>query len=341
MNDNFLRACRGDRVDHTPVWMMRQAGRFMPKFGRIAAANGFLKMCRTPSLAAEVTIEPVEALGVDAAILFSDITTTVVPMGMDLKYQDVGGPFYTNPVRNAADVERLVVPAGEDDGLEFVYETVRLCVRELNGRVPLIGFAGAPLAMASFMIEGAMSRSYIKLRNMMFGEPVIFDQLMTKITDHTINYLRRQAEAGAQALMLFDSFAHVIGPRDFREMNLPHVTRLLRELKPTGVPLIYFPLGARGSLEELRNCGADVLGIDFGTSLDAAIETLGQGVSVQGNLEPFVLFQDRQRIRSRVADVLRQGKKARGHVFNLGHGVPLGTPVDNARALVDAVHELG
>jgi len=337
MNDTFLRACRGEPVDYTPVWMMRQAGRFMPKFAAVTKKMDFLTMCRTPEVAAEVTIEPVDALGVDAAILFSDITTTVVPMGMDLKYADSRGPYFSNPVRTDADVKRLTVPE-DDEGLQYVYDTVRILARELAGRVPLIGFAGSPLAMASFMIEGAMSRNYIELRRMIFTNPVTFDLLMDKIRRHTANYLKAQAKAGAQALMIFDSFAGVLAPRDFEEFNLPHVKRLIQDLKGTGVPIIYFGLGARGCLDLIRDCGADVIGIDAGLDLGVAIRALGNGVSVQGNLEPYVLFQDRKQIEKRVGEVLKQGKAARGHVFNLGHGVPLGTPVDNAKALVDAVH---
>jgi uroporphyrinogen decarboxylase len=318
--------------------MMRQAGRFMPRFAAILKKTDFLTMCRTPEIAAEVTIEPVDALGVDAAILFSDITTTVVPMGMDLKYADSGGPYFSNPVRTDADVGRLVVPR-DGEGLTFVYDTVGILARELAGRVPLIGFAGSPLAMASFMIEGAMSRNYSELRRMIFSNPATFGLLMDKIRRHTANYLRAQAKAGAQALMLFDSFAGVLGPRDFREFNLPHVRRLIGDLEGTGVPIIYFGLGAGGCLDQMRDCGADVVGIDAGLDLGVAIRALGNGVSVQGNLEPYVLFQDREQIGKRVGEVLEQGKTARGHIFNLGHGVPPGTPVDNAKALVDAVHD--
>lgn len=341
MNDAFLKACRGEPVDHTPVWMMRQAGRFMPKFAAYAGKMDFLAMCRTPEVAAAVTIEPVDALGVDAAILFSDITTTVVPMGMALEYADDRGPYFTNPLKTDADIGRLRVPGEGDEGLAFVYDTVRIVARELANRVPLIGFAGSPLAMASFMIEGAMSRNYTDLRRMIFTRPVSFNLLMDKIRRHTAHYLNAQARAGAQALMIFDAFAGVLGPRDFRDVNLPHVRRLIEDIKPTGVPVIYFGLGARSCLDQLRDCGADVIGIDAGIDLDQAIRVLGRGVSVQGNLEPFVLLQDRAQISQRVGEVLAQGRAARGHIFNLGHGVPPGTPVDHAKALVDAVHEQG
>jgi len=341
MNDSFLRACRGEPVEHTPVWLKRQAGRYLPEFMAIYKKTGFLTMCRTPELAAEVTIQPVDRIGVDAAIIFSDITTTVVPMGINLEYDDRRGPYYTDPISTPADVERLSVPDDGDDGLNFVYDAIRICAGELANRVPLIGFAGAPLAMASFMVEGAMSRNYVKLRRMMFGDQATFLQLMDKITRHTTRYLRAQAEAGAQALMLFDSFAGIIGPQDFEELNLPFVEQVFADLKDTGVPLIYFGLGAHASLPKLSQCGADVIGVDYGLSLAHAIETLGDGVSVQGNLDPFVLFQSHEQIEERVKTTLAEGKAARGHIFNLGHGVMPGTPVDGVRAMVDAVHAHG
>jgi len=341
MNDAFLRACRGEPVEHTPVWLKRQAGRYLPEFMAIYRKMGFLNMCRTAEIAAEVTIQPVDIIGVDAAIIFSDITTTVVPMGMHLEYDDLRGPYYPDPISSAADVDRLIVPDVADDGLSFVYDAIRICADELADRVPLIGFAGAPLAMASFMVEGAMSRNYIRLRRMMFSDQATFLKLMDKITQHTTNYLRAQAAAGAQALMLFDSFAGIIGPLDFEELNLPFIERTFTDLQDTGVPLIYFGLGAHASLSKLSHCGADVISVDYGLSLSRAIETLGEGVSVQGNLDPFVLFQSRDQIEKRVKATLAEGKAARGHVFNLGHGVMPGTPVDGVRAMVDAVHAHG
>lgn len=339
MNAAFLEACRGEPVDHTPVWMMRQAGRFMPGFATFLKRMDFLAMCRTPEVAAAVTIEPVDVLGVDAAILFSDITTTVVPMGMELAYAEKRGPYFPEPLRTDAAIERLRVPDADDDGLAFVHDTVRIVTRELAGRAPLIGFAGGPFTMAAFMIEGAMGHNYFELRRQAFTNRVSFELLMDKLRRHTANYLRAQARAGAGALMIFDSFAGVLGPHDFREINLPHVKRLTADIKPAGVPIIYFGLGARGYLDQLRDCGADVIGIDAGIRLDHAIGILGKEVSVQGNLEPFVLLQDRQQIGARVGEVLRHGRAARGHIFNLGHGVPPGATVDQARMLVDAVHE--
>ena len=338
MNDNFLRACRGESVDHTPVWLKRQAGRYLPEFMAIHKKTDFLTMCRTPELAAQITIQPIDIIDADAAIFFSDITTTVVPMGINLEYSTTKGPYYTNPISTATDVNKLIVPDESDESLDFVYDAIQICANELANRVPLIGFAGAPFAMASFMVEGAMSKNYIKLRRMMFEDQQTFQSLMDKITRHTTIYLRKQAQAGAQALMLFDSFAAIVGPLDFEKLCLPYVEQILANLKDTGVPLIYFALGAHGSLPKIGNCGADVVSVDYRMNLDTAIEKLGNGVSVQGNLNPFTLFQSRDEIEKKVKMTLDQGKSARGHIFNLGHGIMPGTSVDNVKILVDTVH---
>ncbi|MCC7257060.1 MAG: uroporphyrinogen decarboxylase [Gammaproteobacteria bacterium] len=339
-NDTFLRACRGEPVDYTPIWMMRQAGRYLPQYQKVLASTDFLTGVRTPEIAAEITIQPVDILGVDAAIFYSDITTTAVPMGMDLRYSDKTGPAFENPVRSKADVDRLVVPDDPAEGLGFVYEAQRICARELANRVPLIGFAGAPFTMCAYMVEGGSSHSFIEFRRFIFSAPEVFATLMDKVARHTAKYLKAQAAAGADALMLFDSNAGLVGPRDFETLNLPYVRQIIAEVKPTGVPILYFGMGAHGSLAAIRNCGADVIGIDYGMRLDDAVAQLGPGVSVQGNAEPYCLYQAPGDIRNRVAETLQAAKGARGHIFNLGHGVPRFAPVDNVRAMVDFVHEL-
>jgi uroporphyrinogen decarboxylase len=340
MNKTFLHACRGEKVDYTPIWMMRQAGRYLPQFQKVLAKSDFLTACRTPEIAAEITLQPVDILGVDAAIFFSDITTTVVPMGMDLKYADGTGPVYTNPIRNKADADRLIVPDDSADGLDFVYEAQKICARELQNKVPLIGFAGAPFTVSAYMVEGAGSNFFATYRRLIYAEPEIYSTLMDKVSRHTTNYLRAQAAAGANALMLFDSFAGLLGPYDYEALNLPYIKRIIADLKNTGVPIIYFGLGAHSSLHAIKSCGADVIGIDYGLHLNEAIEKLGTTVSVQGNIESHVLFQSHQEIERRVAETLAEAKNARGHIFNLGHGVPQHTPVDNVKAMVDAVHEM-
>lgn len=339
-NDTFLKACRGEPVEYTPIWMMRQAGRFLPQYQQVMAKTNFLAAVRSPEVSAEITIQPVDILGVDAAIFFSDITTVAVPMGMDLRYADATGPAFNNPIRSRADVERLVVPDDPAEGLGFVFEGQKICARELANRVPLIGFAGAPFTMSAYMVEGGSSNAFAEFRRLIFSAPDAYATLMDKVARHTAKYLRAQAAAGADALMLFDSNAGLIGPGDFETLNLPYVRQVIAEVKSAGVPIIYFGLGAHGSLAAIRNCGADVIGIDYGMRLDDAVRQLGPGVSVQGNIEPNCLYQPRDEIRRRVGETLRAAKGARGHVFNLGHGVPRHSPVDNVKAMVDAVHEL-
>lgn len=339
-NNTFLQACRGEKVDYTPVWMMRQAGRYLPEFRAVLEKSDFLTACRTPEIAAALTIQPVDVLGVDAAIFFSDITTTVVPMGMQLRYSDKTGPAFENPIRSKADVDRLIVPEDPADGLGFVYEAQKICARELTNRVPLIGFAAAPFTISAYMVEGGSSGAFSLFRQFVFDEPAGYATLMDKVAEHTTRYLKAQAAAGADALMLFDSNAGLIGPQDYESLNLPYVKKIIAALKPTGVPIIYFGLGAHGSLGMIKDCGADVIGIDYGMRLDNAVAQLGPNVSVQGNIEPYVLFQSPKEIRRRVAETLEAGKAARGHVFNLGHGVPRNSPVDHVKAMVDSVHEL-
>jgi len=338
MNDTFLKACRGEKTDYTPVWMMRQAGRLIPDYKRITDKYGFLTICRIPELAAEVTIQPVEELGVDAAIFFSDILTTVAPMGMDLVHVPGKGPSFTNPVRCQADIDRLAVPEPRE-ALAFVIEAQKILVRELENKVPLIGFAGGPFTVASWMIEGVAQHSFIQTKRVIYRGGREIHNLMRKVTELTTQYLLAQAEAGAQALMLFDSFAGVLSPQSYLEYNLFYVKRILADLKVTGLPLIYFGLGQHGALGRIKDCGADVIAVDQGLKLSDAIAQLGDGVTVQGNLEPFHLFRPRERLAQRATEVLEQGRAARAHIFNLGHGVPQGVPLDNARALVDIVHE--
>lgn len=338
MNDTFLKACRGEKTEYTPIWMMRQAGRLMPDYRRMIEKYDFLTICRTPELAAEVTIQPVNVLGVDAAIYFSDILTTVAPMGMDLIQRPGKGLCFTNPVRGQADIDNLKMPEPRE-ALSFVYEAQKMIVRELRGKVPVIGFAGSPFTVAAWMIEGVAQHSFIKTKNMIYQEPRTFHNLMRKVTSLTTGYLTGQAEAGAQALMLFDSFAGVLSPLSYLEYNLYYVKRIIADLKKTGVPVIYFGSGQHGALHKIKSCGADVIGVDYGLNLEETITQLGSSITIQGNLEPFQLFRPRDRLAARAHEILGQGRKARAHIFNLGHGVPPGASVENARALVEIVHE--
>jgi uroporphyrinogen decarboxylase len=317
---------------------MRQAGRFLPEYRAIRERFGFLELCRTPDAAAEVTVLPVEKLGVDAAILFADILLVVEPLGVGLEFARGEGPVIRRPVRAAADVERLV----ERDPAEtvpFVFETVRRARAALGDRVPLIGFAGAPFTVASYLVEGGASRDYLATKRLMYEDGGAWHGLLSLLARTTARYLNLQIAAGAQAVQLFDSWVGALGPEDYRTFALPYTRAIMRALTP-GVPVIHFGTGTAGLLEVLREAGGDVVGVDWRQDLGRAWERLGPDVAIQGNLDPAALFAPPAEIRRRVSATLAQAAGRPGHVFNLGHGVLPGTPVDHARALVDAVHEL-
>jgi len=340
MNDTFLKACRGERTPYTPVWMMRQAGRYMKEYQEVRRRHDFWSMCKTPELAAEVTMQPVDALGVDAAILFSDILVVLEPMGQKVEFVEGRGPVIDMPVRDRVSAEALRVPDAARD-LGYVMEAIRLLRQKLEGKIPLIGFSGAPFTLATYMVEGGSSKHFLHTKSMMYREPRLFDYLLDKITDTVISYLTAQIEAGAQAVQIFDSWAGALAPDDFREFELPRIKRIVRALKEAGgAPVIYFANGAAGILEELSETGADVLGIDWRADIGRAAAVLGEGYSLQGNLDPLALFMPEEKLRGKVRDILDKARHARGHIFNLGHGIVPETPVEAARALVRAVHEL-
>ncbi len=338
MNDTFLRACRGEAVEYTPVWIMRQAGRYLPEYREVRRGVDFLALCKTPELAAEVTLQPVDILGVDAAILFSDILIPVEAMGMKLRFLENKGPVLSRPVRKQRDLDRLVVIDPKKD-VPFVLETIRILRRKLRRKIPLIGFSGAPFTLATYMIEGGSSKNFLNTKTVMFSAPGIFHSLMERITETTINYLAAQIKAGAQAIQIFDSWAGALAPDDYRLFSLPYVKRTISALKPLGVPVIYFVNNCGGLLEMVGTSGADVIGIDWRVDLGKAITRLGKGVSIQGNLDPCALFSDRDTLKSKVADILKKGTRARGHIFNLGHGILPQTSPEMAKTLVNLVHD--
>lgn len=338
MNDTFLRACRGEEVPYTPVWVMRQAGRYMKEYREVRAQVDFLTLCKTPELAAKVTLQPVEKLGVDAAILFSDILVPVEAMGMGLEFSEKKGPILSEPVRGRSHVERLTVPVPEDE-LDFVLEAIRLLRREL--KVPLIGFSGAPFTLATYMIEGGSSKNFLNTKKMMFQNPALFGDLMGKITSTVVSYLSAQIRAGAQAVQIFDTWAGALSPGDYKAYALPYVKKAVSELKGEGVPIIYFVNDCSGILKEVKTSGADVIGVDWRIDMAQAIKKIGKKLAVQGNLDPCALFLPPEKLRERVRDVVEKGKAAKGHIFNLGHGVLPETPVENVMAMVEAVHEFG
>ncbi|MBI3768161.1 MAG: uroporphyrinogen decarboxylase [Deltaproteobacteria bacterium] len=335
----FLRACRREPTDCTPVWLMRQAGRFLPEYRALRARHGFLELCKTPPLAAEVTLLPIRRFAVDAAILFADILLILEPMGVGLEFAKGDGPVIHRPVRTRADVERLArVPASV--ALPFVLEAIHLVRAELGDRVPLIGFAGAPFTLASYLIEGRGSRHYVHTKTLMYREPQAWHALMERLVEATVDYVRAQVAAGVEAVQLFDSWVGCLGPDDYRTYVLPHMRAALGAIVQTGVPVIHFGTGTGALLELMRAAGGDVIGLDWRVDLAEAWGRLGADVGVQGNLDPVALFAPPDEIHRQVARILERAGGRRGHIFNLGHGVLPETPVAHVAALIDAVHEL-
>jgi uroporphyrinogen decarboxylase len=337
MNDRFLRACRREPVDVTPVWFMRQAGRYMPEYRVLREKHSLLTLCRTPELAVEVTLQPVRALGVDAAILFSDLLLPLAPLGIPFDFQAGEGPVIERPLRSRADIEALrrFEPRAE---LGMVLEAIRLLRPELEGKVPLIGFAGAPFTLASYAIEGGHSSNFGLTKALMYSDPEAWHRLASLLADVVGDYLRAQVEAGAQALQIFDSWIGALDETDYREFVLPHVRVLFDRVKDLGVPLIHFGTGTGHLLAVQREAGGDVIGIDWRTPLDEGWRLAGAGVAVQGNLDPTLLLGPRERLLQRVDDVLRRAAGRPGHIFNLGHGILPATSVDSVRAVVEHVH---
>jgi len=334
MNDLFLRACRGERTERTPVWFMRQAGRYQPEYRALRQRHGILEICRTPELAAFVTALPVQRLGVDAAILFSDIVIPVAAMGVSLRIEEGVGPVIDGRVDSRADVERLRSLEPEVD-VPAVGEAVRILVKELD--VPLIGFAGAPFTLASYLVEGGPSRSFIRTKGLMLSDPATWHQLMERLAESMLAHLRAQVDAGAAAVQLFDSWVGALAPGDYAQFVLPHSRRILEGLADLRVPRIHFGVGAGHLLEGMRDAGADVVGLDWRVPLDEARARLGEAVAVQGNLDPAAMLAPWERLEERAVDVLNRADGRPGHVFNLGHGVLPQTSPATLRRLVDLV----
>ncbi len=338
MNERFLKACRREPVDCTPVWFMRQAGRYMAEYQAIRAKHSILEVCKTPELAAQVTLQPIERFPLDAAIIFADILLPLEPMGIGFDFTEGEGPVIRNPVRDRAAVDRLRVIEGDE--LDFVAEAIRQARKALKGRVPLIGFAGAPFTLASYAIEGGGSRNYIETKQFMYREPEAWHRMLDKFARVVTGYLRRQIRAGAQAVQLFDSWVGCLSPGDYAEYVLPHVQLIFEGLKREGVPLIHFGTGTPALLTLMREAGGDVIGVDWRIHLDEAWAKVGHDVAVQGNLDPVALFAPLHEIERRVEDILRRAGGRSGHIFNLGHGILPGTPVEHVAAAVDYVHKL-
>jgi len=333
----FLRACRREKTAYTPVWLMRQAGRYLPEYRRVRDRFSFLELCQDSDAAAQVTVDTVRRLGVDAAIIFADILLPLMPMGAGLRYEKGDGPRIERTVRSAADVDALH-PVSVQESLGFVAQTVRLVRRELEHEVPVIGFAGAPFTVASYAIEGGGSRNYVATKSLMRNDPQTWHRFMDLVSRITADYLNMQIDAGAHVVQLFDSWVGTLSPDDYRRYVLPYSRQVIRALRPR-TPVIHFGTMTGSLLTEMRDAGGDIIGLDWRVELDEAWERLGDRVGVQGNVDPVLLFADARTIREGVKDILRRASGRPGHIFNLGHGILPETPVDNVLALIDAVHE--
>jgi uroporphyrinogen decarboxylase len=338
VNDRFLRALRREPVDTTPVWFMRQAGRYMAEYRALRERHSLLELCRQPELAVAVTLQPVNAIDVDAAILFSDLLLPFTPMGLDFDFVKGEGPSIERPIRTAADVERIT-RFEPREALGHVLETIRMLRRELAGRVPLIGFGGAPFTLAAYAIEGGPSTSYATTKAFMYAQPAAWHRLCRTFAELMADYLKAQVEAGAQALQIFDSWAGALNRADYREFALPHTRHIFESLASSGVPLIHFGVGTTAILRDLADAGGDVIGVDWRLPLDDAWSVIGDDRGVQGNLDPTLLLGPTDRLLAGADDVLRRAGGRPGHVFNLGHGVLPATPLEKVQALARHVHE--
>jgi len=337
----MMKAARCEPVSRTPVWLMRQAGRYMSEYREVRSQTTFLDLCKSPALCAEVMCTAVERLGVDAAIIFSDILPILQPMGLDLEYAQGEGPIIHNPIRTAEDLSRIT-ELQDVSPMDYVFETVRLTRESIADDIPVIGFAGAPFTLASYAIEGGSSRSYMHAKSLMFGQPDAWRELMERLARSVARYLIAQIDAGAQLVQLFDSWIGCLGWDDYKQYALPYVQSIVQEINAArpNAPVIYFGTGNPALLPLFKQSGAQVVGIDWRIRLDDAWNTVGHDVAVQGNLDPVLLLSTPEMIRERVAEVLSQAAGRPGHIFNLGHGVLKETPVENAIALVEAVKEL-
>ena len=333
----FLKACRREPTSYTPIWLMRQAGRYMKGYRDLRKKYSFLEMCKNPRLAAEVTLQPIGQFQVDAAIIFADILLPLEPMGIDLEFAKDEGPVFRKPIREMGQIEKLRIIEAEED-LPFLMEAIHLVRKELDGKIPLIGFSGAPFTLASYIIEGGHSKNYILTKGMMYQARPAWDRLMEKLAEVLIRYLNAQVKAGAQALQLFDSWVGCLSPTDYERYVLPYSKKVIEGVDKR-VPVIHFATTSSTLLERMKQAGGDVIGVDWRVDLGEAWSRIGYDVAVQGNLDPVVLLGPADLIENELKRILKSAGDRPGHIFNLGHGILPNTPVENVAALVDMVHK--
>jgi uroporphyrinogen decarboxylase len=333
----FLQACHRKPTTYTPVWLMRQAGRYMKEYRALRKQFSFLEMCKNAELAAQVTLLPLQKFRLDAAIIFSDILLPLQPMGIDLEFAKNEGPVIHNPIRDISQVDRLRIPDPEED-LPFLMEAIRLARRELDGRIPLIGFSGAPFTLASYIIEGGHSRNFTLTKGMMYENPEVWGRLMTKLSDVLICYLNAQVQSGVEALQIFDSWVGCLSPGDYEEYVLPYSRRVISGLDGS-VPLIHFATCSSTLLEQMKRAGGDVIGVDWRVDLKDAWSRIGFDTAIQGNLDPVLLLGPRELLEKKAREILVRAEGRPGHIFNLGHGILPNTPVDHVTALIDVIHQ--
>jgi uroporphyrinogen decarboxylase len=335
-NDLFLRAAKKEKIERTPIWIMRQAGRYLPEYRAVREKSDFLTMCKTPELAAEVTIQPIDLIGVDAAILFSDILVIPEAMGMELIMNEGKGPIFPSPIRSASDIEKLknIDPNVE---LKYVMDAISLTKKNLDNRVPLIGFCGSPWTLMTYMVEGGGSKNFSKIKNFIYTQPEAAHVLLDKIAKASVNYLSAKIEAGCNAVQIFDTWGGILSPSDFEEFSLPYIKYIVSELKRKDEPVIVFAKGVHHRLKKLAKSGADVIGLDLTMDLGKVRKKIGDLVALQGNLDPTILYASEEKIEYEVKKVLKAYGEGSGHIFNLGHGILPDIAPAKAKALVEIV----
>lgn len=335
-NDLFLRACKKQTVERTPIWIMRQAGRYLPEYRAIRERADFITMCKTPELAAEVTIQPVDIIGVDAAIIFSDILVIPEAMGMNLEMIESKGPKLYEPIRNLDQINNLKVIDPYKD-LKYVLDAVALTKKELNNRVPLIGFAGSPWTLMTYMVEGGGSKNFSEIKKFIYNQPKAAHLLLEKISDAVAEYLSAKIKVGANAIQIFDTWGGLLSQSDFKEFSLQYIEKVISKIKRKEEPIIVFAKGVHHSLDDLANSGADVISLDWTMNLGEVRNKIGSKVALQGNLDPTVLYANKEKIKEEAVKVLSSFGKGSGHIFNLGHGILPDVDPENAKYLVEVI----